>query len=133
MKFKLRITKDVLKKSSNCGRVGGVGSITRNCAFALAFNELVPNVAVTEYNVIFYKPESSETFAKVPTSTPIVNFIIKFDTALVSERLEFPEQEFDVEIPDNVINFYYGDTVKAVQKLINNPVLIPVISENINS
>lgn len=127
MKFKLRITKDILRKSMTCG-TNYPEDVSTNCAFALAFNELVPNTSVGLYLTWFYN-ENSEALSYTNLTTEQISFIRQFDR-LVTEpekRLLLPEQEFDVEIPDKVINHYYGDSVKAIQHLIDNPVLTPII------
>lgn len=127
MKFKLKITKDILRKSMMCG-TNYPEDVSTNCAFALAFNELVPNTSVGLHHTLFCN-ENSKALSYTNLTTEQISFIRQFDILATEpeKRLLLPEQEFDVKIPDEVINYYYGDSVKAIQHLIDNPVLTPVI------
>lgn len=124
MKFKLKITKDILAKAERRS--------PSSCAFAAAYNELIPDVHVLGGSISFTKRVKAyvdnsdiwclSTIATVKTTLLQEAFIEDFDECIEIEG----EPEFDVEIPDEVIAFHYGDATKAVQKLIDNPVLKPV-------
>ncbi len=128
MQFKLKITKDILKRSAMCGG-SDTSLISHNCAFALAFRELIPNTAVyseaTQFNDVNFK-----SIKRVHNTPAQIFFIKQFDGASPPERKDMPEQEFDVEIPDEVIEHYYGDATAAAKRLINNPVLKPVLADS---
>jgi hypothetical protein len=129
MKFQLNITKEILRKSSKCSvlqkdiygtSIKGL-DLDRNCAFALAYNQLIPNVIVSN-NVEFLTPSSSRIAFSYLTEKQS-EFILKFDRATPEERIAFPEQSFEVEIPDAVIDYWFKDHVEMAQKIINNPVI----------
>lgn len=134
MKFILKITKDILKKSSTCGS-GIDNHFSSNCAFSLAFRELIPNTLVLNYDTHFLRQNTGlrtydlvnsrfpDEIAHISHTQDQTAFIKKFDNATIFDRIHMAEKEFEVEIPDNVIEYYYKDAVEVAQKLINNPVL----------
>lgn len=125
MKFELKITKDILRKSMMCGVNNMMTS--RNCAFALAFNELVPFVSVAGPYVRFISNTYHESYI-VYTTEEQRNFIYQFDRLrdTPKERLNLPEQTFQVEIPDRVLSWWYDDHVKLAQAIANSTCLTPV-------
>lgn len=133
MKFQLTITKDILKRSAMCGAFAS-NPRPLNCAFALAFNELVPNVWVKNTHTIFLKKvtedlpwladfTSSNIVAVVENTDPQKEFISLFDTTTPVGRIELPEQTFEVEIPEEVINYWFKDASEIAQKIANSEVL----------
>jgi len=130
MKFKIKITKDVIDKSLLCGTDAKNVEISTNCAFAVAFRELIPvRVWLAE---TFFIDEDDEIIARVPNSPEQIGFINNFDRLKnkPEERYKLVGQEFDVEIPDAIIEYWYGDAVTATQKIIDSEILKPVY-ENI--
>lgn len=132
MEFIIIITKEVIDKSLRCGTSPEDVMVTKNCAFALAYRELIPHTFVGNSIVEFYKDEPSiisSPFGSKILTKPQVDFIREFDFLRVKplERYQFVGRTFEVEIPDEVIEYHYGDAVKAVQKLIDNPVLKPAL------
>lgn len=122
MKFKLKITKEILDRSRPyCPTM---------CALAEGYKELVPYVSVGMKNVLFFKDcDSSENVYSLRDLMAVVrvtreqsDFITDFDRDRITK-----EVELEVEIPDEVIEYWHGDTVEAVQLLIDNPVLKPVL------
>lgn len=127
MKFKLVMTKDVIEKSLDCGK-NGKQDLSNNCAFAVAFKELIPNVQVGLGRTAFFKDQyGARPISAVKQTDEQVDFIKVFDDlgkrGTYEARRGLIGEEFDVEIPDEVIEFYHGDAVKAAQKIANSPVL----------
>ncbi len=66
-----------------------------NCAFAVAVRDLFPKANVT--GEFIRVGERGETFN---VSNEMSSFISRFDEATPEERVLFPEQSFELEIPD---------------------------------
>lgn len=121
-KIKVIVDKDILKESCMCG-INRIDDIGNNCAVALAIKKLLPQACVGN-NVIFPKGlvrtvaqflEDSPTI-KLPTIAR--DFILQFEESSCSERLEMSPIEFEIEIPDSVLETI-GD-MEEVKKLINS-------------
>lgn len=131
MKFKVKITQEVIDKTKMCGIDDSI-DVTENCLFAYCFNQLVPRVRVCEsfekkctMVAVFYGKSQMQEMAEVELDNEIFQAIRRFDN-FPTERQEFLNKEYELEIPENVIIFWHGDTVAAVQKLIDNPILQPL-------
>lgn len=136
MKFRITITKEVIEKSLMCGVTDkmpqGMGFsaletyVQSNCAFSKAYNQLV-QVRVSSAYVRFFDEEGIE-IAREELTNDQKCFVNVFDNMNEKpyERYSLIGQSFDVEIPDAVIEYWYGDAVKAVQKIIDNPILQPL-------
>ena len=137
MKFKVTVTKDVIDRSLMCG-VGGSGQIASNCAFAVLYTDLVPNVVVTGSEAAFYKNKRyyiggyvvfDDQLQKVGLTEDQKDFIRKFDSrnsdirpegyGYYMDRYELVGQEFDIEIPDAVIDYWYKDASEVAAKIAN--------------
>lgn len=131
MKFKITITKEVIDKSLMCGTQKEQSKrITTNCAFAVAYNELIPrtnvfhdSVCFDDINGIAIRKLDGVIFHRL--SFEQKDFIYKFDLmdGEPHQRYTLVGQTFDVEIPDEVIEYWHGDAVTAAQKLIDNPIM----------
>lgn len=124
MKFKITITKEVIDKSLMCGVQSG--DVTSNCAFAVAYNQIVPFVQVSHLGALFYKSSGYDSLiASCYGSVEQEDFVTVFDSMYryPQERYSLVGQTFDVEIPDEVIEYWYGDASKAAQKIIDNPIM----------
>lgn len=124
MKLKLKITKEILEKSSLCGAANGGGLLTENCAFAIAFRDIIPNTIVTKC-VTYFQSKHNNTIGAVVHSNKQERFIDLFDLSEPVNRLLIPEQEFEVEIPDEVIEYYYQDYAVLAQKIADSKVFQP--------
>jgi len=126
MKFQITITKEVIDKSLKCGAVDSEAPITTNCGFAVAYNELIPNISVTARAVTFRKiGYYGEIIATVDLTKEQRIFIAKFDSFSLTpkERYTLVGQKFDVEVPDEVIEYWFKDSVEVVQKIIDNTII----------
>lgn len=109
MKINIRITKDVLRRSMMCG-VDNISDIVRNCAIAVAVNEIIPYCSVT-YNdetepVIVVYNKLGIRGVEIPLSVEAKDFMIEFDELDGNPelRLDLEERTFEIDIPSEVIN-----------------------------
>ena len=115
MKLKIKVTKEVLKKAMYCGtddKPGGTPS--ENCAIALAVRDLFPKARV------FTTDLSLTEFLNnyIPHSPSTMYYILKFDSLSETpeKRLELPEYEFEIEVPEDVINSIGLEQVYSILK-----------------
>lgn len=104
MKIKIKVTKDVLRRSMMCGVNGGL--ISKNCGIAVAVQEIFPNCQVTYDGDFGHLPViylGWERKIKLPKEAE--DFMKAFDKLeeTPSERLNLPEISFDIDVPDNII------------------------------
>lgn len=128
VKIKIKITKDILKESACCSYLGGKGPTGRSCAFALAVRDIFPNAYVETSRIIpFYEGMQYPFTGEIgfPISREMSKFILNFDCSFPEQRVEFPEQEFELEIPDWVIEKI------DIQDIINSKTLEIIPNETI--
>lgn len=100
-----------------------------NCAFGVAYNQLIPYSWTGQLDIWFYKSYnaflSGDYFGKCEMTDEQSSFVTVFDKlrSTPEKRYSLVGQEFEIEIPDEVIEYWYGDSVKAAQKIIDNPIL----------
>jgi hypothetical protein len=125
MKFKVKITQEVIDATCMCGK--DCRSVVENCLFAYCYNQLIPKVKVRSLTVDF--------FSKQDECMIWIDHCFKWEIALFDiyrsyeeRRKNFLGKEYELEIPDQVIEYWRGDVVEAVQKLINegNKILMPI-------
>lgn len=125
MKFKIRITKEVIDKSLKCN-TNNI-DFPQNCAFAVAFNELIPGATVTQSYTNFYDVNNKRigVWNYGQEREDIESFINTFDDMQKNpqERYSLVGQEFEIEIPQKVIDYWYSDIVEVIQKIINSEIL----------
>lgn len=92
MKIKIKVTKEVLRKTAFCG-----GAIYETCAFAYALRELIPYATVGFYYFNF------GGYGNVKQPDDIHRWILMFDDAGPKERLNLPEISCEIELPQQVI------------------------------
>jgi hypothetical protein len=117
-KLKIKITKQILKDSMLCSNNTG-----QNCAIGKAICAIFPNSWVGRREITFYKDQYLFNKARNEiTDTPLpieaIEFISKFDSLVDDKnaRLALPEFEFEITIPENVINQINLDEVREVLK-----------------
>jgi hypothetical protein len=122
VQFKIRITKDIIEQCKNCGATNDQFEIGRNCAIALALQDIFPDVYVTNY-YIFPFGISDEKREDIKIQLPVVaqQFIKLFDgfSLMPNLRLLLPEFEFTIDVPDEVINEINIDEIKQLIKSRN--------------
>src|SRR5688572_23200458 len=130
MKLKIKVTKEILQESSNCDTKteGGV-----NCALARAVRDILPTSSVQQHYILpcLYKSiqggaagmgvlEGVKKKLAIRTTFEMADFIELFDKATPKERLEMEEQEFELDLPDWVIDMIGDGNVEEVKKIISS-------------
>lgn len=104
VQLKVMVTREILQQSKYCGRDREGYKIGNNCAIALAVADIFPDVFVTGYHVFPQGAEAPDL--RIPLPLIARQFIKLFDGFYLTPNLRtlLPEFEFDLEIPDEVIN-----------------------------
>lgn len=124
-KLTIKVTRDILERSSNCATDGengeGYGS---NCAIALAVREIFPTAWVypesikpfnSELNI--YEDDEDEIKELISLPEEARRFIVQFDAFTPKLRTIMRELEFEVEVPDRVIEKLVSiDEIKEILK-----------------
>jgi len=95
MKILIKVTKDVLRRSAMCKMDN---EVTTNCAFALALKDVFPK-AWAGISTISFAPG-----AYIKTPEKMRNFMFEFDSLTPEERKDMPEQSFEIEVPQEIID-----------------------------
>ena len=119
-KLKIKVTKDILERSKKC--LSNCSITPTNCAIALAVRDIFPDAYVDLYVMYFDKKDVGDYLAP-PAILPInaVSFIQEFDSKSPSARVKMPEIEFEISIPDEVIEKINIDELRPL--LQNHPTL----------
>lgn len=125
-KLKIKVTKEVLKKSFLCGYgeiEQGSTDYNQNCAIALAVRDIFPKAEVTKTLIFPLGRHFNEYALNIDLPEEAVDFVQEFDEAYhtPSDRLELPELEFEIDIPDELVERINIDELKPL--LINHPTL----------
>lgn len=120
VKLKIKVTKDILDRSAYCGLTEDQSAVTQNCAIALATREIFPHAEVGEVNIDVYDGPVSSVWTvgvgKIDLPQEATDFIHEFDKMTPIKRREMPELEFEVNVPDSVINMISLDEIKSLLK-----------------
>lgn len=92
MKILIKVTKELIIKSKYCDPFRSMFS----CPIALAIEKLLPESLVSNY-VIFGN-------YKIQLPTIAIKFIKNFDQASPEERLKLEPIEFEIDLPEELIN-----------------------------
>lgn len=119
-KLKIKVTKDVLQKSKYCGILES-GKITENCAIAVAVRGIFPRAHVNHSNIVYSygTQETGPIVSQLPYKAK--EFISVFDKSTPDQRVAMPELEFEVSVPDAVIDTINIEDIKkcATLELVN--------------
>jgi hypothetical protein len=119
LQFKIRITKEIIEQCKNCGATNDQFEIGRNCAIALALQNIFPEVYVTNY-YIFPFGIADEKRADIKIMLPVIaqQFIKLFDGfyLMPNLRLLLPEFEFSIDVPNEFIDEINIDEIKELIK-----------------
>jgi hypothetical protein len=122
LQFKIKITRHIIEQCKNCGATNDQFEIGRNCAVALALQDIFPEVYVTNY-YIFPFGIADEKRADIKIMLPVIaqQFIKLFDGfyLMPNLRLLLPEFEFAIDVPDEVIDEINIDEIKELIKSRN--------------
>jgi hypothetical protein len=123
IKLKIKVTKDILKKSMYCSESALLPSTT-NCAVALAVRDIFPDAKVFPHCISpfsvnsFIIPNARQflRLQRIQLPKEAAEFIETFDSLMDTpeERLKLPELEFEVEIPDAVIEHINIEELKPL-------------------
>ncbi len=114
--FKIKVTKEILERSQECGAHNDVEKIGNNCAIALALKDLFPDVFVTAHHIYPFGIYENNEYSGLRIAMPKIalDFIKAFDSlrSIHKVRLHLPEFEFEILIPDEIISQINIDEVK---------------------
>lgn len=123
MKLKIKVTKDILRRSMMCGTIIGNGGLmtplpSSNCAIAVAIKDIFPSAAIGTIGMLFIKEEQDNGAWKgspygLDLDKDTQQYISKFDSSTPEERLELPEYEFTIEVPNAVIGLINIEALEA--------------------
>ena len=117
VQFNIRITKDILEDSKNCGTKNDNGEIGRNCAVAVALKDIFPDVYVTNYYIYPCGVDLEKgKDVKIPMPLVAQQFIKLFDGfyLMPNLRMLLPEFEFSINIPGEVLEQIDIDEVREL-------------------
>lgn len=106
MKILIKVTKDVLRRSSAC-----IGEANQNCAIALAVRLLAPKAEIYVSHINWLGVDCSDqpcewdqisSFSKLPAEA--IRFISTFDSSSIEQRIAMSELYFEVDLPSEVID-----------------------------
>lgn len=102
-KLKIKVTKEILRKSMMCGTDGNTDGLTQNCAIALAVREIFPRAMVNKMKIYL---DSNFDAPTIQLSWRAWEFVLNFDSLARTPhlRLEMAELEFEVDLPQAVID-----------------------------
>ena len=115
-KLKIKVTKEILERSKMCGWKNGNKDMSTNCAIALAVRDVFPEARVGSRHLNYLGDENYTVLPAIAS-----NFITIFDNLSPKERVEMSELEFEVEVPDEVIEKINIEELKPL--LENHPTL----------
>jgi hypothetical protein len=124
VQLKIKVTKEVLFKSRMCQTELGM-----NCAISLAVRDILPNAIVGRYYIApFYYTgyKNGENWepdrtCMIPLPIEASSFTQDFDYSAPAQRVLLPELEFEITIPDEVIEKINIDELRPL--LQNHPTL----------
>jgi len=122
LQFRIKITRSIIEQCKNCGATNDQFEIGRNCAIALALQDIFPDVYVTNY-YIFPFGITDKKRADIKIMLPVIaqQFIKLFDGfyLMPNLRLLLPEFEFPIDVPDEFIDEINIDEIKELIKSRN--------------
>lgn len=114
VKIKVKVTREILEHTQMCG----IKSIMENCAIAVALRDVFGKVQVGEDQVDFLTNTSAIPYATTDLPDEARIFIERFDRSIPERRVMMPELEFEIDVPDVVINRM--GNMGEVKKLISS-------------
>ena len=118
VQFKIKVTKEILESSRECGSHNDIERIGEKCAIALALKDIFPEVFVTGNYIYPLGIQESNQVDDVKIAMPKVaqDFIRVFDSLCSrhKRRLLLPEFEFEISIPDEIISQINIDEVRTL-------------------
>jgi hypothetical protein len=100
VKLKISITKEIIMQTRYCRSNDNTG---KNCAIAVGIRDIFPRAYVEAEEIYPFGFRGSYLFNSIKLPAKARNFIQKFDYATVQERLKMKPIEFEISIPDKVL------------------------------
>lgn len=120
VRLKIKVTEDILDQSKYCE-----GEIQENCAISLAIRDIFPNAQVEEKGIYLDKGRWRDNFHNsdpdITLPKKAVLFIREFDCLDAIRRVNMRPIEFELQIPDRIINKINIDELRSL--LIDHPTL----------
>jgi hypothetical protein len=117
VQFKIKVTKEILELSKECGAHNDFDTIGKNCAIAIALKDIFPEVVVTDYYIYPFGIDNKNKLDDLRIVMPKIaqDFVKVFDSlsAIHKLRLLLPEFEFEISIPDEIISQINIDEVRT--------------------
>ena len=117
VQFKIKVTKEILELSKECGAHNDFDTIGKNCAIAIALKDIFPGVVVTDYYIYPFGIDNKNKLDDLRVVMPKIaqDFVKVFDSlsAIHKLRLLLPEFEFEISIPDEIISQINIDEVRT--------------------
>jgi hypothetical protein len=117
VRFKIKVTKEILELSKECGAHNDFDTIGKNCAIAIALKDIFPEVVVTDYYIYPFGIDNKNKLDDLRIVMPKIaqDFVKVFDSlsAIHKLRLLLPEFEFEISIPDEIISQINIDEVRT--------------------
>lgn len=116
--LKIKVTKEILFKSRMCGvGIWAYTNVGSSCAVALAVLDIFPKAWVKH----FYIELDNSCTKRIPLPMEATQFILEFDRATPELRPLLNELEFEIDIPDEVLEQINLAELRPL--LINHPTL----------
>lgn len=116
--FEIKITKEILQLSKECGTHGEIDTIEKNCAIAVSLKDIFPGVFVTGDYIYPFGIHENNSVDELKIEMPKIakDFVRVFDAlrAIPKVRLCLPEFEFELSIPDEIISQINIDEIKTL-------------------
>jgi hypothetical protein len=117
VRFKIKVTKEILELSKECGAHNDFDTMGKNCAIAIALKDIFPGVVVTDYYIYPFGIDNKNKLDDLRIVMPKIaqDFVKVFDSlsAIHKLRLLLPEFEFEISIPDEIISQINIDEVRT--------------------
>jgi hypothetical protein len=117
VRFKIKVTKEILELSKECGAHNDFDTIGKNCAIAITLKDIFPEVVVTDYYIFPFGIDNKNKLDELRIVMPKIaqDFVKVFDSlsAIHKLRLLLPEFEFEISIPDEIISQINIDEVRT--------------------
>ena len=131
MELKVKVTKEILEKSKNCGELCWRDApVYSNCAVALAVRDIFPFASVVYYAFEpFFCDESKEPDIKyIQAPHNGVDFIELFDSSTPKERLQLPETVVTLQITDEIIDVL-NTQIDNWEEVVNASPILELVNE----
>jgi hypothetical protein len=115
--FKIKVTKEILELSKECGAHNDFNTIGKNCAIAIALKDIFPGVVVADYYIYPFGIDNKNKLDDLRIVMPKIaqDFVKIFDSLSAIHKLRplLPEFEFEISIPDEIISQINIDEVRT--------------------